>query len=159
MTTAERVALRQLYNFCCGYCGVSETDVRATLTLDHFQPVSRDGEDTFTHWVYCCFARNTAKGDYRQPAALHRILHPLRDNLSDHIAEQADGMLLGVTETGRFHIQHLRLNRPALVAHRLEKQQRKRERHRHAEVLRHLTEIQREIHLLRARLERQLRRE
>jgi 5-methylcytosine-specific restriction endonuclease McrA len=64
MTAAERVALRQLYNFRCGYCGVSETDVGAALTLDHFQPVSRGGEDTFTNWVYCCFACNTAKGDY-----------------------------------------------------------------------------------------------
>jgi HNH endonuclease len=157
MTAAERVALRQRYNFCCGYCGVSETDVGAALTTDHFQPISRGGEDTPANWVYCCFACNTAKGDYWQPTSPQRILHPLRDNLNNHVAVQEDGMLLDLTETGRFHIQQLRLNRPALVAHRLEKRLRERERDRHAEVLQHLTEVQWEIRLLRERLERQLR--
>jgi 5-methylcytosine-specific restriction endonuclease McrA len=60
MTAAERLALRQRYNFCCGYCGVRETDVGAALTIDHFQPISRGGEDTPANWVYCCFACNTA---------------------------------------------------------------------------------------------------
>jgi hypothetical protein len=53
MTATERAALRQLYNFCCGYCGVSETDVGAALTIDHFQPTSRGGADAPTNWVYC----------------------------------------------------------------------------------------------------------
>ena len=53
MTATERAALRQLYNFCCGYCGVSETDVGAVLTTDHFQPTSRGGADAAANWVYC----------------------------------------------------------------------------------------------------------
>jgi hypothetical protein len=156
MTATERAALRQLYNFRCGYCGVSETDVGAVLTTDHFQPTSRDGADTPANWVYSCFACNTAKGDYWQPDSLQRILHPLHDNLSEHTMEQEDGTLLGLTSTGHFHIAQLRLNRPALVAYRLEKRRRERERIHHAEVLQRLAEAQRELHFLRQRLEQQL---
>jgi hypothetical protein len=61
----------------------------------------------------CCFACNIAKGDYWQPDSLQRILHPLHDNLSEHIMEQEDGTLHGLTSTGHFHIAQLRLNRPA----------------------------------------------
>jgi HNH endonuclease len=67
MTSAERAALRQRYNFRCGYCGVSETEVGAELTGDHFQPTSREGQDIPSNWVYCCFACNSAKGDYWLP--------------------------------------------------------------------------------------------
>jgi hypothetical protein len=157
MTAEERAALRRRYDFRCGYCGVSETDVGAELTTDHFQPTSRDGEDTPANWVYCCFACNNAKGDYWQPDSPQRILHPFHDNLSEHIREQADGTLLGLTETGRFHVQQLRLNRPALVGHRLEVRQREQQAQRHAEVLRNLAGAQQEIRRLRQRLERQLR--
>jgi hypothetical protein len=159
MTPAERAALRQLYNFRCGYCGVSETDVGAELTIDHFQPTSRAGEDTPGNWVYCCFACNTAKGDYWHPDSPHRILHPIRDDLNEHIIAQGDGTLLGLTETGHFHIQHLRLNRPALVAHRVQMRQREREALRHAEILRNLAVVQQELRLLHQRLEQQLREE
>jgi len=65
-------------------------------------------------------------------------------------------MLLGLTDTGRFHMQHLRLKRPALVAHRLQAQQREREVLRYAEILRSLADVQRELRLLRQRLEQQL---
>jgi hypothetical protein len=153
MNAAERAALRQLYDFCCGYCGVSETDVGAELTTDHFQPPSRDGEDTPENWVYCCFACNNAKGDYWQPDSTQRILHPLRDNPSEHVAEQEDGTLIGLTETARFHIQQLRLNRPALVSHRLENRRRASEVAHHVQVLQNLAEAQREIRRLRQRLE------
>jgi HNH endonuclease len=159
MTATERATLRQLYNFRCGYCGVSETDVGAVLTTDHFQPTSRGGADAAANWVYCCFACNTAKGDYWQPDSLQRILHPLHDHLSEHILEQEDGTLLGLTSTGHFHIVQLRLNRPALVAYRLEKRRRERESIHHTEVLQRLAEAQRELHFLRQRLEQQLGRE
>jgi len=88
-------------------------DVGAVLTTDHFQPTSRGGAEAPANWVYCCFACNIAKGDYWQPDSLQRILHPLHDNLSEHIMEQEDGTLHGLTSTGHFHIAQLRLNRPA----------------------------------------------
>jgi len=119
--SGERVILRQRFQLRCGYCHVRETDVGAELTVDHFQPRSRGGEDKPDNWVYCCHACNEFKGNYWQPDSPRRILHPQRDRLDDHIAERDDGMLYGLTETGTFHIQKLRLNRAGLVAYRCER--------------------------------------
>jgi len=47
MTVTERAALRQLYNFCCGYCGVSETD-----TVGHPLGVDESGAAHMTQDIY-----------------------------------------------------------------------------------------------------------
>jgi hypothetical protein len=141
---AQREALRRLYNFRCGYCGVSEVDSGAELTVDHFQPRSQGGTDAVSNLVYCCHACNEYKGNYYQPETLERLLHPLRDNLPEHILEQEDGTLYAQTPTGAFHIAQLHLNRPALIAHRL--------------VERHLQLARQELRALRQRLA-ELRRE
>ena len=40
MISAElRRTVRTLYAFACGYCGVTETEVGAYLTIDHYQPL------------------------------------------------------------------------------------------------------------------------
>jgi HNH endonuclease len=119
----RREALRRLYSFRCGYCGVSEVDSGAELTVDHFQPRSQGGTDTVENLVYCCHACNAYKGNYYRPEAAERILHPLRDNLPEHILEHEDGTLYALTPTGAFHIEQLRLNRPTLTAHRLAERQ------------------------------------
>ena len=49
-----------------------------------------------------------------------RVLHPLRDDVRVHVREDpVTQRLEPLTDTGRFHIHLLRLNRPALVEHRL----------------------------------------
>ena len=116
---AQREALRRIYNFRCGCYGVSEVDSDAELTADHFQPRSQGGTDAVGNLVYCCHACNAYKGNYYQPEASEHLLHPLRDNLSEHILEQEDGTLYALTPTGAFHIAQLHLNRPALIAHNL----------------------------------------
>ena len=118
MRESIRDALRARYQYRCGYCGVAETDVGAELTVDHFQPRSQNGSDDVDNLVYCCNACNQFKGDYWQPTSVERILHPLRDLLAEHITELKNGRLQALTETGKFHLDHLHLNRPALIANR-----------------------------------------
>ena len=43
MTDEQRTALREQYDFRCGYCSISETDAGSELTVDHFQPTSKGG--------------------------------------------------------------------------------------------------------------------
>jgi HNH endonuclease len=119
MRLGDREELRRRFAFRCGYCGVSEEDIGAELTVDHFQPRARGGSDKPTNWVYACFTCNNLKSDIWAPESPLRILHPLNDSLGGHLAEQPDGTLVGTTETGRFHVEQLELNRPPLVAHRL----------------------------------------
>ncbi|MBF4571265.1 HNH endonuclease [Herbiconiux sp. VKM Ac-1786] len=47
----------------CGYCGASAS------TIDHVQPRSRGGKDTWENLVACCLRCNNVKGD-RTPAEM-----------------------------------------------------------------------------------------
>ena len=116
--------VRARYKFRCGYCGVSEVDAGGQLTVDHHIPVSAGGDDSDANLVYCCSRCNLFKADFfpdaEQRAAGIRILHPLRDQFDEHVAlNEESGELEPLTETGRFHIVWMHLNRPELVAHRL----------------------------------------
>jgi hypothetical protein len=153
MRPEQREVLRRLYNFRCGYCGVSEVESGAALTVDHFQPRSRGGTDNLENLVYCCHACNEFKGDYHQPDAIERLLHPLRENRSAHLVEREDGTLQPLTPTGAFHIQQLRLNRPALIAHRLAEQQLQAERQELLALRQRLAELRREEEELEERAE------
>ena len=141
-------AVRQRYDFRCGYCGVSEVDSAGELTVDHYQPVTAGGDDADDNLVYACPRCNTYKGDFFPSsddlARGVRVLHPLLDDVATHIEEdQQSGRLAGITDAGRFHITLLHLNRPALVEHRL--------RQRLDALLRHkLTLLEAEIEQLRA---------
>ena len=132
MTGADRETLRYQFNFCCGYCGVRESDAGSQLTVDHFQPASRGGNDTPENWVYCCHACNEFKGDHWAPDSQLRVLHPVRDGVEAHVADEPDGVLRPLTETGGFHVERLRLNRPQLVENR--------RRRRHADAARQAEE-------------------
>lgn len=118
MRAETRRQLREHFDFACGYCGVRENDVGALLTTDHFQPRTQGGSDAADNLVYACHACNEFKGDFWPTTATQRILHPQRDDLSRHIIQETDATLRGLTSTGRFHIERLRLNRPALLEHR-----------------------------------------
>lgn len=118
MRRSERNSLRTLYQFWCGYCGATEVDAGGELTADHFQPRSRAGVDTLDNLVYACIACNDFKGDYWILGSSRRILHPLRDDLTAHIRETDEGILDPLTETGKFHIERLHLNRSQLIAQR-----------------------------------------
>ena len=120
--------VRVRYNHCCGYCGISETDAGGELTVDHYDPVSAGGDDRDDNLVYACFRCNLYKSDLLPENASRppeqRLLHPLRDTLSDHLREDRQtGRLEALTITGAFHIASLRLNRAELIANRKRRQQ------------------------------------
>jgi hypothetical protein len=122
----RRETVRRAYDFRCGYCGVREEEVGSELEIDHFQPRACGGSDELDNLVYCCPACNRIKGDFwplPDPATTpHRLLHPRHDKLTLHLEEGPDGRLIALTETGAFHIERLRLNRPPLVALRQARQ-------------------------------------
>lgn len=152
MTEAQRQSLHTRFDFRCGYCGVSETQSGASLTVDHFQPASRGGEDNAANWVYACFACNTFKGPYWSESENFALLHPERDIPSEHWSENSDGFLVAFTTRGQRHIEVLHLNRAELVARRLENRVQV-QRDQHIETLaRELAEIKREMDELRGQL-------
>jgi hypothetical protein len=138
----KHAQVRQRFNGCCAYCGVSEVDVGGELTVDHYQPVAAGGDDSDDNLVYACHRCNLYKTDYVPDAEAlargERVLHPLRDQAALHYREdEQTGLLIPLTNTGRVHIMVLRLNRPPLVQHRLRRRvaQLEAERLRRAEAL------------------------
>lgn len=121
-----RTIVRERYNFQCGYCGIREIDVGGNLEIEHFQPRSHGGSDELDNLVYSCTTCNRFKASYwpkeDSPGSFH-LLHPLHDNLEQHISLIDDGMLAGKTQRGWFHIEWLQLNRRLLVEARLLRRQ------------------------------------
>ena len=118
MNEAElRQTVRRAYDFACGYCDVREEDTGGELELDHFYPRVLGGSDELENLVYCCTNCNRFKGQFwAVSTAEQRLLHPRRDDLNLHLRQDSDGFLTALTETGKFHLRRLRLNRPPLLA-------------------------------------------
>jgi len=119
-----RQTVRANYHFRCGYCGVSEADSGSELEIDHYRPQSRGGGDEPENLVYCCPKCNQYKGSYwheTDPPHIIRLLHPRRDDFREHLREKDNGEIIGKTKEGSFLIQRIHLNRPALIAYRLNK--------------------------------------
>lgn len=132
MSHPKHNEVRTRYHAQCGYCGVREDDMGGELTVDHFVLVCVGGDDSDDNLVYACFRCNLFKSDF-SPSDLdrsngHVLLHPLRDDVASHVRlDETTGRLESLSETGRFHIVLLHLNRPALVMLRI--------RQRHQELL------------------------
>ncbi len=120
-----REQVRQRANFACEFCGVTEIDTGGELTIDHFQPISQQGDDSLENLLYCCIRCNQYKLDYWPTHSDDISLwNPRREPRSKHFIELEDGRLHPLTSTGVFTQKRLRLNRPPLVAHRLRERQR-----------------------------------
>ncbi len=119
ISAATRNKIRERANFACEYCGISETDSGGELTVDHFQPTSKGGDDEEENLVYCCFRCNLYKGDYWADAPNQiRLWNPRKDKRDEHFWLSETGRLLALTEIGEFAIKLLRLNRQPLIAKR-----------------------------------------
>jgi hypothetical protein len=117
-----RLAVRQRANFACEYCGVSETDTGGELTIDHYHPHTRGGTDDLSNLLYCCQRCNQYKADYWPTQPDDPILwNPRQEPMELHLLPLADGTLYPITPSGTFTLKRLRLNRPPLVAYRLQK--------------------------------------
>lgn len=114
-----RDRVRAIYDFRCGYCGVSEAESGGELDADHFRPVAHGGTDDLENLVYACVTCNRFKGDYWPAAGAGQellLLHPQHDEVAAHIVLMPDGRLTGLTPRGWLHIRRLHLNREPLVA-------------------------------------------
>lgn len=120
-----RNQVRERANYACEYCEVTENDSAGQLTVDHFHPQSLGGSDTLDNLIYCCNRRNQYKADYwPRDAGAPTLWNPRNQSIADHFVELADGRLFALTNVGRFSLQPLNLNRPPLIAYRLQKRQR-----------------------------------
>jgi len=154
MRPDERGSLRRRFCFRCGYCGVTEDDVGAELTLDHFRPRSQGGPDGPENWVYACHPCNEFKGDYWHDDPSRRLLHPLRDDSAAHVLEDDEGTLRPLTARGAAHIERLHLNRPQLVAYRRQRRAIAAAQQTQARLLESLKKLEEQVQVLTEQLAR-----
>ena len=148
MDASQRERTRQCYAYSCGYCRVHESDVGATLTVDHHHhPTVYGGTNDDENLIYCCHRCNEHKGAYwHEVQTPHiRLLHPLEDDLTSHLHEQQNNELIGDTPEGIFYIQRLRLNRPQLIEHRRRKHADQKRLNEVKELRQHIYDLQREL--------------
>ncbi len=128
ISSTLREQVRQRAIFACEYCGVTETDAGGSLTIDHFHPVSEGGSDDSTNLIYCCNRCNEYKAAYwPRTANSPSLWNPRQEAANIHFVVLANGSVHAITDAGHFTLQHLRLNRAALIAHRMQKRQREQE--------------------------------
>jgi HNH endonuclease len=124
LAASIREQVRQRAQCACEFCGTSEIDAGGLLTIDHFQPRSKQGSNQLDNLIYACISCNQSKQDYwpSQDTA-PKLWNPRQETASQHFVEQDDGQLTALTLTGEFTIQRLRLNRTQLVSARQRRQQ------------------------------------
>src|SRR5262245_26508607 len=124
ITLDLRQRVRERANFACEFCGVTETGTGDQLTIDHFQPKTKGGDDNFENLIYCCVRCNQYKLDYWPTHSdSPHLWNPRTEPFSKHFLELDGGMLYPLTPIGTFTLRRLRLNRLPLVAYRLAKRQ------------------------------------
>ncbi len=124
ISSSIREQVRRRANFACEFCGITEMDAGSQLTIDHYRPKAKDGDDSLDNLVYCCASCNQHKLDYWPELPDDPMLwNPRREPASQHFLELDDGTLHPLTIAGAFTLQRLRLNRQPLIAHRLRKRQ------------------------------------
>lgn len=110
MTRAEKTEyLRTLYGYACGYCGVTETE-QGVLTRDHFKPLTKGGRNSIDNMVYACADCNQAKGDYFSDAPGERLLHPLHDDLTEHLCRYDGRICHALSPLGAIYVRVLKLD-------------------------------------------------
>ncbi|MFN7944816.1 MAG: HNH endonuclease [Blastocatellia bacterium] len=120
VSAQTRNQVRQRAGFACEYCGVSETDVGSELTIDHFQPQSKGGDDRLENLIYCCTRCNEYKGSYWPEQLDEQTLwNPRNEPASLHFVADENGTLNPLTSTGALTIRLLHLNRQPLIDYRL----------------------------------------
>ena len=124
MISAEkREIVRRRANFSCEFCGITETDVGGELTVDHFQPKSKKGADNLENLIYACARCNLYKADYfPENKFVQKLWNPREESGEAHFLLVPSGEFFALSETGKFTIQRLRLNRSQLVENRQRKQ-------------------------------------
>ena len=117
----KRKRLLEEHGNKCGYCGC-EMISPELMEVDSYLPFRTHPEcDEYDNYVLTCPICNRIKSA-REPITTDGrvlILHPYKDNYKDEIKIDEDGYAHGLTDAGKSTVEIMRLNRPELVAYRV----------------------------------------
>lgn len=104
----------------CEYCGIAQELQEATFHIDHVVPRVEGGATTLDNLALACVSCSLRKGPRRAAidpdtgveAALY---DPRSQRWGEHLRLAEDGLLEGLTPTGRATLTLLKMNRPLAV--------------------------------------------
>ena len=108
-------------NWCCEYCRSQERFAPQSFTIDHFDPLSKSGDDELLNLVYACQGCNGGKSDKTgmiDPVTRQFVpfFNPRVQIWEAHFGWSDDFThVIGRSAEGRVTVISLRLNRPILV--------------------------------------------
>jgi hypothetical protein len=108
----------------CEYCRLSQIGQEATFHIDHITPRAVAGATSFDNLALACVScslRKWAKQSATDPSSgeIASFYHPRTDAWSDHFRWD-DALIVPLTPVGRTTVDALAMNRPMIVAIRLE---------------------------------------
>jgi HNH endonuclease len=116
-------------DFCqkCAYCLIAELWAAGEqhFELDHFRPKSLfpELEQDFYNLYYACHPCNLSKHRFWPPEDLEQrgttFVDLCQDEFESHFRSNEDGTWSGITESGKYTVDILRLNKKHLVQVRL----------------------------------------
>lgn len=125
-----RPFLRRDFSFVCAYCERPEAVLGGEefFEVDHFRPLKKfpDLRVQYPNLYYACGKCNRHKADTWPSENLieqgFRFADPCEEDMYlAHLNEDRNGELQARTKVGGYTCEHVRLNRPALLAWRLER--------------------------------------
>ena len=108
----------------CEYCHLSQVGQEATFHIDHVTPIAAGGQTVADNLALACVSCSLRKGARRiavDPNTRREVplFNPRRDVWAEHFGWRGV-RLVALTATGRATIKALALNRPVILAIRLE---------------------------------------
>jgi len=114
--------VREDFQYRCAYCRLHERayGLKRSMSIDHFRPKAQ-----FKHLIaeyanlyYCCGPCNDRKSDHWPDATQRRrgmrFVDVCQDHWDDHL-EVVNDMIAARTSAGRYTLEKLKLDRPALA--------------------------------------------
>ena len=110
----------------CEYCGLSQAGQEATFHVDHIIPATSDGPTESENLALACVSCSLRKGareilEDPTTGETYRFFHPRLDRWEDHF-RWTRVTVVGISPTGRATVAALDLNRPLILAIRLEEE-------------------------------------
>ncbi|MCS6909374.1 MAG: HNH endonuclease [Anaerolineales bacterium] len=121
ITASQRSAVIERARGCCEYCCAQERYSPDTFSIEHIQPLSKQGTTQLDNPAFACQGCNSRKytaTEAQDPVTRQWVplYHPRQHSWSKHFTWNEDcSLILGLTPTGRATVEKLQLNRIGLV--------------------------------------------
>lgn len=102
----------------CEYCHAPEAIFNFPFEVEHVIPSGQGGTDSEDNWALACRSCNLFKSDVvhgtdSETGMTVALFHPRHEVWEEHFAAVVDeGIVIGLTPTGRATVDRLRMNSP-----------------------------------------------